>query len=408
MSDLQIKAVGLEDYYLSNNPVSSFLYPKYEQHQKFATQIVEIRANENLNFSKTLGQSRAFTFDIYPFGHFLHRMFLHIKTPILTPRSGNYASWTNGFMTSLVDKAELVIGGDIVDTRTGIQMDIESELNLKESQTKGYNIMIGKMEIISGISTSDTEEHFVLPFNFWFNKNVFNSLPLALMKYQKVKIVIYLRSFLETITFDGNTPPDEVNLIDGYMSAEFLNIEKDYMKNFVMSSILDPGIEYLIEQCSILKTETIPEGKEEYKTTITFNHPVKELQWVIIEEDSINNSDWFNYSRRIDNGPPMINARFIMEGIDQNKDLLPEAHFRCVEPYKHHTRIPNKYINVYSFALKPEDINPSGSLNFSSLSLVQLYMKMNSGNKTSRLYLFGINYNVLTVLGGQAILKFIN
>jgi hypothetical protein len=87
-------------------------------------------------------------------------------------------------------------------------------------------------------------------------------------------------------------------------------------------------------------------------------------------------------------------------------------YFNFVQPYQHHTRTPTIGINVYSFALKPEEHQPSGSCNFSRIdkATLQLTVSVNTvrGGRTAQVRVYAVNYNVLRVMSGMGGLAYSN
>ena len=103
-------------------------------------------------------------------------------------------------------------------------------------------------------------------------------------------------------------------------------------------------------------------------------------------------------------------------------------YFRLVQPYQHHTRIPNKHIYVYAFGLRPEEHQPSGTCNFSRIDNAQLQYRLSDNAKTDpyhnngkspygpvfsstasgTLTVYATNYNVLRVMSGMAGLAYSN
>jgi hypothetical protein len=80
-----------------------------------------------------------------------------------------------------------------------------------------------------------------------------------------------------------------------------------------------------------------------------------------------------------------------------------------VQPYQHHTNIPkNKGINVYSFALKPEEHQPSGTLNMSRIDTAKLYVTMKKSGFEGNISIFAVNYNVLRIMSGMGGLAYSN
>jgi hypothetical protein len=82
-------------------------------------------------------------------------------------------------------------------------------------------------------------------------------------------------------------------------------------------------------------------------------------------------------------------------------------YFNMVQPFQHHTNVPtNKGINVYSFALKPEEHQPSGTLNFSRIDSAVL--NVTTTVRASRIRVYAVNYNVLRVMSGMGGLAYSN
>jgi hypothetical protein len=87
-------------------------------------------------------------------------------------------------------------------------------------------------------------------------------------------------------------------------------------------------------------------------------------------------------------------------------------YFDRVQPYQHHSRTPQVGINVYSFALKPEEHQPSGTCNFSRIdkATLQLTVSVNTvrGGRTAQVRVYAVNYNVLRVMSGMGGLAYSN
>ena len=83
-------------------------------------------------------------------------------------------------------------------------------------------------------------------------------------------------------------------------------------------------------------------------------------------------------------------------------------YFRLLVPYQRHTRTPDKYIYVYSFSLNPEQIQPSGSCNFSRLDNSELLINMKEDIHDSQLRVYAVNYNILKIINGMGGLAYSN
>jgi len=102
---------------------------------------------------------------------------------------------------------------------------------------------------------------------------------------------------------------------------------------------------------------------------------------------------------------PVVTAKLQLNGQDRFSER-EGSYFDVVQPYQHHTRSPDTGINVYSFALRPEEHQPSGSCNFSRIdnAVLQLVLSANTvaSVKTAKVRVYAVNYNVLRVMSGMA------
>jgi hypothetical protein len=101
----------------------------------------------------------------------------------------------------------------------------------------------------------------------------------------------------------------------------------------------------------------------------------------------------------------VVGAKLQLNGQDRFSER-EGSYFDVVQPFQHHSRNPDTGINVYSFALRPEEHQPSGTCNFSRIdnATLQLVLSANaiSGTNTSKVRIYGIGYNMLRVTGGMA------
>ena len=87
---------------------------------------------------------------------------------------------------------------------------------------------------------------------------------------------------------------------------------------------------------------------------------------------------------------------------------MTNIELRLYQPIQYHTSLPNNYIYSYSFALKPEEYQPSGSCNFSRFDIKQLQIEFADDIPHSELKIFAINYNILRITQGLAGLAYLN
>lgn len=163
---------------------------------------------------------------------------------------------------------------------------------------------------------------------------------------------------------------------------------------------------YLIEQVQFNEAEGLQANALTKRVQIDFNLPVKELYWICQTAENYSANQLSNFTNT-----PDIYYRQPSDFIDTltilfngNERFQPRSgeYFRLIQPFQDHTNIPfDKYINVYSFALTPEEYQPSGASNFSKIDTVELYMTMRANNPASSIRVYGINYNLLRIMSGM-------
>jgi hypothetical protein len=174
--------------------------------------------------------------------------------------------------------------------------------------------------------------------------------------------------------------------------------------------------EYLIEQLQ----HTGAESTKSDQVRLNFNHPVKELVWAIrpnggkVLQFGPNSDLIFSGDGATNEFATATNDRFVTAKLQLNgHDRFTErdaAYFRLVQPFQHHTRVPNKYIYCYSFALNPEAHQPSGTCNFSRLDNVTLNLSGMSGKHTTagELLVYAVSNNILRITSGMGGLAYSN
>jgi hypothetical protein len=127
-----------------------------------------------------------------------------------------------------------------------------------------------------------------------------------------------------------------------------------------------------------------------------------------------------NYGVRLDGrGNPVETAKIQLNGHDRFDDQIG-AYFNYYQPYNHHHRTPADGVNVYSFAIHPEQHQPSGTANLSRIDSTLLLVKFSDPFRATKsvpqlnlardsdFYVFAFNYNVLRCMSGMAGLAYSN
>ena len=113
----------------------------------------------------------------------------------------------------------------------------------------------------------------------------------------------------------------------------------------------------------------------------------------------------------------VLKAKLQLNGHDRFRER-DGTYFRCVQPYQHHTggnlqdSNGNGFFYVYSFALKPEEHQPSGTCNFSRIDNATLHLTLTAAttasSATAKVRVYATNYNVLRIMSGMGGLAYSN
>jgi hypothetical protein len=364
---LQLVAYGAQDVYLTGNPQITFFKVVYRRHTNFSIESIQQTFNGNANLGQRV------TCQISRNGDLVHKLYLQ----------ANVTRGTGGKKVGhkLIDQVEVEIGGQMIDRQYGEWMYIWNELTLPEGKKEGFKKMINYE------GTSGTHTVYV-PLEFWFCRNIGLALPLIALQYHEVKINLTLGS---TDTLGASATVSNVELW-----ADYIFLDTDERRRFAQLSH-----EYLIEQVQFTGGESIAGGTPTTgvttKSKLSFNHPVKELVWVNKEATL---TDFSNL--------PTTDFQLQLNGNDRfaKRDA---KYFTHVQPYQHHENIPNgENIHVYSFALKPEEHQPSGTLNMSRIDTATAIVGTPAGSAAGTLNMYAVNYNVLRILSGMGGLAYSN
>ena len=108
---------------------------------------------------------------------------------------------------------------------------------------------------------------------------------------------------------------------------------------------------------------------------------------------------------------PVVTAKLQLNGQDRFSER-EGTYFDLVQPYQHHTRAPDSGINVYSFALRPEEHQPSGTCNMSRIDNATLQLVLSNATvestNTAKVRVFASSYNVLRIMSGMGGLAYSN
>jgi hypothetical protein len=532
---MQLVAYGAQDVYLTGNPQITFWKVSYKRHTNFAMESIEQTFNGQADFGRRV------TCTISRNGDLAYRTYLQVTLPeisqtLRTTGAGNvYARWLDFPGEQLISQVEVEIGGQRIDRQYGDWMHIWNQLTMSTEQQRGYFKMIGnttQLTFITDPSFNDIdgpcdataprqvcaprnalpETTLYVPLQFWFCRNPGLALPLIALQYHEVKINLDIRPIEECLwamsSLNNASTTSAVKVTSAYnqsLVAASLYVDYVFLDTDERRRMAQNPHEYLIEQLQFTGDESV--GSSSNKIKLNFNHPVKELIWVVqpdknvdycssLESGSVLNrllgAQPFNYTDAVDALPnaimafgshdgvvnasgnayinasglftdagsadvyttntswwqlgqdvtatsanytnfssdkasgvsdagtfvltetsldmhcwgenPVVTAKLQLNGQDRFSER-EGTYFDLVQPWQHHTRAPDTGINLYSFALRPEEHQPSGSCNFSRIDNATLQLVLSNatveGTNTAKVRVYAVNYNVLRVMSGM-------
>lgn len=213
----------------------------------------------------------------------------------------------------MIKTVEVEIGGQRIDKHYGDWLNIWNELTMEPGHQVGYDNMVGNTIYLTGTGLSKTEATTLyVPLQFWFCRNAGLSLPLIALQYHEVRIILEFRCKEETYVttagglgcndcLNNNCGIGECDLCVGSLEYASLWIDYIYLDTDERRRFAQVSHEYLIEQLQFTGDESTTNVN--VKVRLNFNHPVKEIIWVVQREDfccrGIN--QWNNYTDDFDN-----------------------------------------------------------------------------------------------------------
>jgi hypothetical protein len=530
---MQLVAYGAQDVYLTGNPQITFWKVSYKRHTNFAMESIEQTFNGQADFGRRV------TCTISRNGDLAYRTYLQVTLPeigqgLKGSAHGVYARWLDFPGEQLISQVEVEIGGQRIDRQYGDWMHIWCQLTMSTEQQRGYYKMIGNTTQLTYITDPQfadvdgpcdsnaprqvcaprnalPETTLYIPFQFWFCRNPGLALPLIALQYHEVKINLDIRPIDECLWAVGSITSTSGNqklnaaynqsLVAASLYVDYVFLDTDERRRMAQNPH-----EYLIEQLQFTGDESV--GSSSNKIKLNFNHPVKELIWVVQRDANVDycssldaanilfkllGAQPFNYTDALDalpnaihafGGPasvsgatgfidasglfeaagavdvttasttgwktstgtlygpaldgsqesalsdagtfvlaetaldmhcwgenPVVTAKLQLNGQDRFSER-EGTYFDLVQPWQHHTRTPDTGINLYSFALRPEEHQPSGSCNFSRIDNATLQLVLSNatveGTSTAKVRVFATNYNVLRIMSGMGGLAYSN
>ena len=472
---LQLVAYGAQDIYLSSNPQITFFKLVYRRHTNFSLECIEQTFNGQAEFGKkvtaTLSRNGDLVHKIW-----LHVNLPEVVVPVGT--KFRWLNWLGHVLIQwveldiggqLIDKQY----GEWMHIWTELSMKaghMAGYANMVGNIPALTNLVVGtagkQTYPYASRKTSLNNQTVVpacslyIPLQFYFCKNPGLALPLISLQYHEVKITLQFRPLDECIFWEGTKPA--ISMDNAELLVDYVFLDTDERRRYATVSH-----EYLITQVQFTGDEST--SSKSNKIKLSFNHPTKELIWVAVKDDYATNwkpekigtgRQWFNFTTKPDSTwltgtpsdplgggmvggtgsswsqdatmksivsgsnftvaydegtNPTLKAKLQLNGHDRFSERDGRYFNLCV-PFCCHENVPATGINVYNFALRPEEQQPSGSLNFSRIDTAQLHLELDeqaikdhNGDVTStRIKIYALSYNVLRIMSGMGGLAYSN
>jgi len=357
---MQLVSYGSQDVYLTGNPQITFFKIIYRRHTNFSMETIEqtIIGSNKVSTGNGVGN-----ITISKNGDLVHKIYVTMDR-----EDSEYSSVKDG--TKLINKAELLIGGQIIDTQTNEWMNVWNELTIPSGKRSAFKYMTHATGNASYLhADNQSTGHYLnmiqIPLLFWFCRNSGLAIPLIALEYHSVDLRITLGTSAEV--------GGEV----GYkVLCDYIFLDTDERRRFAQVSH-----EYLIEQVQLKEESNFTNLSVDLK----FNHPVKELIWTTPNENPLNQK-----------------TSIEVNGNERFRKMYPE-YFQMRQPFDYHTVVPRinyKNHNTHSGIALATPINVFGGTTDGTLA---------SSLSTANHVQFLDSTGTVTVLGNPASsIKFLN
>lgn len=393
---MQLVATGAQDVYITSNPQITFFKVVYKRHTAFAIESVE------QTFSGTVDFGRSATCIVSRNGDLMHKVFLQLELPQVTPTGGVF-NWVENIGHVLIDQVSIDVGGQVIDRHYGEWLTIWNELTQTSEKSAGYDAMIGNSSALTANTVDDTvvpATTLYIPFQFWFCRNPGLALPLIALQYHDVKFSIQFRPVAQCYSLTAGTiSPAVPSITNASLFVDYIYLDTNERREFAQQQH-----EYLIEQLQFTGADSF--SNSAVKSKLAFNHPCKELVWVVHTQAHEDDNDWCNFTNAA-GADTVVDAKLQLNGQDRFS-ARKGGYFNLVQPFQHHTSIPSTGIYVYSFALNPENHQPSGTVNMSRIDNATLILNTSTSTNAAKLRVYAINYNVFRVISGMGGIAYSN
>jgi hypothetical protein len=460
---MQLVAYGAQDVYLTGNPKVTFFQAVYKRHTNFAMELIQQTTNGSPSSSGRVSVTIARNGDLV--GN------MHIALQPLSPNGGSTTLTSNNAAFDLnwvaeraIADIELTIGGQRIDKHYQAWWRLYSEVFLNETDKYAWAKMTTQSNPQLASATPASPCKVFLPLLFFFNRNPGLYLPLIALQYHEVRLDFDLSVYYTN--YFGTTNAFEVWANYVYLDTEERRRFAQKGHEYLIEQVQHTGGDQLTTGTSsegaiqlvrlsfnhpvkeLVWCYINPAGSAQAQLNSMWNFCSNTANvnvtsnvlmlsasnnWMVPNTTGVpviingagmslassgivpatGNCYWVEEGNPYYSGAqgyevgPLHLFKVILNGQDRFKEQLGK-YFNQIQPFYHHTGIPYPGIYVYSFALQPEEHQPTGTCNFSRIDNAQVSVQLKSNITNTLQKLFAVNYNILRIQSGMGGLAFSN
>tara|TARA_B100001996_G_scaffold370286_1_gene344534 strand:+ start:3010 stop:4311 length:1302 start_codon:yes stop_codon:yes gene_type:complete len=419
---VQLLASGVQDRYFTVDPDYTYFLQSFKKHSNFAREYIDIESENVADFG---GKAR---FRVAQnTGDLILTLSVKIKLPAISTIVYTDPRFIESIGHALIEYADLIIGGKVVQRLTSDYLQIYSEHFVTQTKQRALKHLVGKYpertvdtrvsdkDILGNIGRADTEDEFFVDLPFYFYNNPELALPLCAIKKQEVEVEIKIRNH-DHLIIKGTTgelqpvTPGSIHLKNFSLCAEAafidpcerIKIENEKTKDYIITQLQQNVFD-------------IDQGVQNAQFKLNFYNPVKELYFVIQRQGDTGVGEHqfitpFDYDNTLaDTGGKYIlyeNLDHLTLDLDGQPIITEETgnviFLKAVQAAIHHskTQLIRRFYS-YSFALQPEKWYPTGQINFSLVKEQILNLSLTPcANYSRQVRVYAVSHNILRISEG--------
>jgi hypothetical protein len=344
-------------------------------------------------------------------------------------------SWVNEPGLYLFEKIQLLFNGDVFDSYNSNLLSLKTKLFTESNKLRGYNKLIQNTKnMITYNNLDKSNKEFVLPLDFYFSREITNSLPMTNILYTDVTLNFKTRKLEDLLIIADGAFIKKQPKIHCKIIVDYVYLEMEERLRIAASKIEFLADRYKYGRIFTYKYSNIVNGRIREK--LYFADPTKFILWRVKSKNSDkqnwNYNDYYKTIKTtktysLNNYPPyslyqlniihkeiVKNIKFYFNGNVRQEGSY--RYFNSVIPYECNLGALNSGEFLYSFSFLPKLLQPSGAANLSMIQDIEIEQELNpeylelmkNENLEIEVEYFSYSYQILRIMSGFAAPAFIN